>query len=98
MGTSYLFACSKCKYHAEVSDGADCGFLVKTKTMTCNDCKELVDVTVGYHSHVKDKTFDIELGVCPKCKGSNVNKWINPGSCPKCAGAMIRKEAVICWD
>jgi len=98
MGTSYLFVCSKCKYHVEVSGGEDCGFIVKTKTMTCNDCRALVDVSTGHHSHVKDYPFGIDLGVCPKCKGRNVNEWINPGACPKCAGAMIRKDAIVYWD
>ena len=98
MGTSYLFVCSKCNCHAEVSGGEDCGFIVKTKTMTCHDCRALVDVSIGYHSHVEDNPFDIDFGVCPKCKGPNVSEWINPGPCPKCTGVMIRKKAVVNWD
>jgi len=101
MGTTYLFVCDQCKYHSKVSGGEDCGFLVKTKTMVCNDCKTLVDVSTEFHAHVKKKerfTHDIPIGNCPKCQGSNVSEWCNPGPCPKCAGMMVRKEAVANWD
>lgn len=102
MGTSYLFVCDKCKYHAEVSGGEDCGFHIKSHTMTCNDCRSLVDVSIEYHAHLaemaKDNHFDIDFGACPKCKGFNVRKWDNPGPCPKCSGTMIQKHAVCNWD
>lgn len=47
MGTKYSFVCSKCGYYAEVSGGKDGGFISVVRTMVCNKCKELVDVSVG---------------------------------------------------
>ena len=101
MGTKFLFICDACGYKTELSGGKDCGFVAVVQTMTCHDCNELEDVLIGAYGK-EGKTEDIEmnkaLGICPKCKGSNVVQWDKRKSCPKCDGKMIRGEAVALWD
>jgi hypothetical protein len=43
MGITYLFTCQDCNHTAEVSGGPDRGFVAKTETMKCNDCRDLFD-------------------------------------------------------
>ena len=47
MGRLSEFGCEQCGYQAEVSGGEDAGWLILTQTMTCLNCKRVVDVTVG---------------------------------------------------
>jgi hypothetical protein len=47
MGRLFEFGCEQCGYQAEVSGGEDAGWLILTQTMTCLNCKRVVDVTVG---------------------------------------------------
>jgi hypothetical protein len=44
MGRSYYFECSKCGYRATVAGRADGGVSFEVQTITCRDCKELLDV------------------------------------------------------
>ena len=101
MGTTYLFQCNDCGYEAELSGGRDCGFIAVVHTMTCHNCNELVDVVIGAYGK-EGKTEDTEinkaLGLCPKCKGSDVSQWDENKSCPKCDGKMIRGKEVALWD
>ena len=101
MGTKFLFKCDSCNYSAELSGGKDSGFVAFVQTMTCNSCKELVDVLIGAYGK-EGKTEDVEfnkaLGICPKCEGSDVVKWEMGKSCPKCDGKMIRGEVYSLWD
>jgi hypothetical protein len=101
MGTSYLFKCNKCSYEAELSDGKDYGFVAVIETMKCNDCEEMVEVLIGARGE-EGKTGDPEmdkiLGLCPKCKGSNVAKWDQRRSCPKCDGKMQKGKETMLWD
>ena len=77
MATSYLFKCNKCSYEAILSDGKGYGFSAVIETMTCTNCREMVNVLIGARGK-EGKTGDPEtdkiLGLCPKCKGSNVAK------------------------
>jgi Zn finger protein HypA/HybF involved in hydrogenase expression len=101
MGTTYLFQCDVCGYKAELSGGRDSGFVALLQTMTCQKCNELVDVIIGAYGK-EGKTENVEinkaLGLCPKCKGSNVDRWDERKSCPKCDGKMIRGEVASLWD
>ncbi len=50
--------------------------------MTCNDCKELVDVLVS--SRTREATgVDAEIGRCPECGGKV---------------ELDEKSGVTCWD
>jgi hypothetical protein len=46
MGKTYLFACPRCDYRAQVSGRADRGFGLCVETIVCRDCKRLYDVVV----------------------------------------------------
>lgn len=48
MGETFEFKCPYCGYRAEVSGGEDCDMIAVTETMICENCRELVDVEVGY--------------------------------------------------
>jgi len=71
------------------------------QTMTCQSCRRLVDVLIGYQG--KDgpsgnPDYDQDLGVCPRCSGKDVEIWSDPGACPKCDGRMIKGEETLLWD
>ncbi len=101
MGTSYLFKCNKCSYEAMLSDGKGYGFSAVIETMTCTNCREMVNVLIGARGE-EGKTGDPEtdkiLGLCPKCKGSNVAKWDKRRSCSKCNGKMEKGDTIRLWD
>ena len=99
MGASYRFTCA-CGYEADVSGGEDVGFLVRFCTMTCVDCKTLVDVVVGASMPDMPLEDDLEdlVGKCPECKGANVKRWPKSHPCPKCDGRMEQGEFAILWD
>jgi hypothetical protein len=42
MGQLAQFRCDECTYEAEVSGGPDCGFSVRTQTISCATCKQLL--------------------------------------------------------
>jgi len=101
MGKTYLFKCNACGYEANISGGKDCGFIAVVQTMTCHNCNELVDVTIGAEGKegkTDDEELNKELGICPQCKGSNVTQWDKKKSCPKCDGKMIRGKVASLWD
>jgi hypothetical protein len=52
MGRLFEFGCEQCGYQAEVSGGEDAGWLILTQTMTCLDCKRVVDVVAGNRTPV----------------------------------------------
>ena len=67
--------------------------------MTCNDCKELVDVLVS--SRTREATgVDAEIGRCPECESDHVSPCVAPMPCPKCGGKveLDEKGGVTCWD
>ena len=101
MGTKYVFKCNACGYRADVSGGRDCGFVAVVHTMTCHNCNELVDVVIGAEGKegkTEDTEFNKGLGLCPICKGSNVDRWDDEKSCPKCDEKMIRGKMAMLWD
>ena len=86
MGTHYAFCCLGCGYSAEVSGGADCGFIAQTETVICNTCRTVVDVTVGTNSPSQISTD--EFNQCPECEGSDLTPWDESRPCPRCKGTM----------
>lgn len=100
MGRLYEFGCGQCGYQAEVSGGEDAGFLLVTRTMTCLDCKEVVDVVVG-ESQPGSLGSDIHiLGRCPLCRHLRVVPWPNSRPRPKCGGTIKKLDTgrVVFWD
>lgn len=83
MGRLYEFKCEECGYQAEVSGGEDAGWLVVTRSMTCLDCRRVVDVVVG-ESHPGSLGSDAHiLGRCPRCRGRRVVPWGKSRPCPR---------------
>ena len=106
MGQWYLFKCTKCDYRVESSGELDYGMQAVVRPFICNDCKEVVDVTVGEYGQVLDKNnppeFDSEdFYICPICKGENLTVWYpRYRKCPKCGGWMKRDndKPIVLWD
>ena len=95
MGTCYIHTCNKCGYEVSVSGGDDVGMHVRTRTMTCQQCKEVVDVAIG-PSH---GTKVIEgCGECSQCGSKAVVRWEQSKPCPKCDGQMVKGEPSALWD
>jgi hypothetical protein len=99
MGAKYVYTC-RCGYESEVSGQEDMGFAVRTQTMICADCKEVVDVVIG--APMPDIPLDDEIkdiiGKCSTCKGIHVTKWPESQPCPKCNSSMEQGEMTILWD
>ena len=72
MGSKSGYRCRGCGYEAIVSGGPDIGMVIRTQTMTCLDCRELVDVITGFHF---ENERDDDIGRCPKCKGRRLKEW-----------------------
>ena len=103
MGTSYDHVCGDCGYKAHVCGERSVGFVAVLETMTCNDCKDLVDVLVDIRmcrGTGVDPEIEEERGRCPKCKSDAVSPCVVPMPCPKCGGLVARDEngGVTCWD
>lgn len=102
MGHSYIFNCPECSYSAEVSDGLDYGWFAVIRTMTCRDCRELVEVCIGKNGLIGptgDPEYDRKIGICPECKGDNVQPWPDSHPCPRCEGSMTTDGVItILWD
>jgi hypothetical protein len=51
-----------------VSGGRDVGMVAVVRTMTCNDCKEVVDVLIGRYGEsgpIGDPDYDADLNIFP---------------------------------
>jgi len=82
IGKQFEFRCLSCGYRVEVSGGEDCGMVAVTRTMTCNDCQELVDVQVGFTAPSPYRKSDKCIGRCPRCGSTNVTPWGKGRPCP----------------
>ena len=99
MGTLKTYECNKCDYSVHISCGFDKGMIVKTNTMLCERCEEIVDIVTEYWTDVKpDKNI---VGRCPKCNSSKfIKQWDNKNRpCPKCKGELEESNLMIShWD
>jgi len=102
MGEKFNFTCPGCGHTALVSGGRDMGMMAVVRTMTCEDCKELIDVRIGRYGKdgpTGDPNCDKDLDICPVCRGHNVCPWPSRHPCPQCGGAMTKDDdATILWD
>lgn len=99
MGTMYRFWCPGCRYRAQVSGGDDAGLLVRTTTISCDDCHKLYDietrkVVVTAQTRI-DRSYPVQ---CPKDPRHTVHLWRHPGPCPRCGETMEQGEMVMLWD
>ena len=100
MGARYTYQCDKCYYSAHISAGQDMGMMVKTNTLVCEKCKEVVDViTESWTDVTSDESV---IGKCPNCNFSeNLKEWDSKKCpCPKCNGPMqvSPDEEITMWD
>ena len=100
MGTRFEFICNACNYAASVSGGYDVGMDIKTKTMVCVDCCEVVDVYMGPvdPEFLKNEKYLKGIKTCPKCGGMSLKPWTNFRRCPKCGSKMKKGDMIILWD
>lgn len=101
MGSLIAFTCDACGYAAQVAGGKDRGMVAVVETMTCGDCRGLVDVLIGEFGHeasTDDQERDEDLGVCPSCRSSQVVPWSKSRPCPRCGSSMTKGERVASWD
>ena len=102
MGSWNKYDCPNCDYSATVSGGRDGGMVAVVETMTCMDCKELFDISIGFQGTVGPSgkpDVDKDMNKCPECRGENLKKWTRRAPCPKCGKKMISDDTVdILWD
>lgn len=93
MGVINRVGC-ECGYSALVSAQRDAGTRSVTETVTCRDCRELVDVMVA----VVGSDDPTPLRRCPRCQGARLAAWTPGGDCPRCAEPMRDPVPVGSWD
>jgi hypothetical protein len=98
MGTWSLFTCHQCGYEAKVSGRPDMGMFVRTRTITCRDCKELYDVAVAKRSMDGPVGFRDVAPRCPRSETHSWEPWHSPGPCPRCGEIMDRGKGGVFWD
>ena len=100
MGTFRTYKCNKCDYSAHISGGADAGMTIKTNSMLCQHCKEVVDVVTEYWTKIKP--FNSDIGKCPLCDSEEyLKEWNNKNRpCPMCDGRLEEdlEEDLTMWD
>jgi predicted RNA-binding Zn-ribbon protein involved in translation (DUF1610 family) len=100
MGMKCDVVCPACGYRAHVSGGPDGGFVGMTQTISCNDCRELCDVSVGTVSKYERKVTSKKKPRCPVSAKHVWQEWTHPGPCPKCGTTMNHDPNgnVTMWD
>lgn len=104
MGTQFEFTCQQCDYVAQVSGGADFGFVVETQTVFCFTCDELRDIVTRYRSVEQMSPRDRaeldqnRLNRCPRCKEEELAAWNDGDPCPRCNGEVVRTRFIMDWD
>ncbi len=91
VGTQYKFKCMRCGYETIVAGERSIGMFAVIQTMTCNDCRELVDVLIGFFGDdgpSGNPENDEMLNTCPECNGKKVTVWPKSKPCPRCKGVM----------
>lgn len=100
MGCLVQYDCTNpaCGYTVQFSAGVEEGFLVVVRSMTCLDCRELVDVVIGE----RRKKFEPDPvdPKCPECKSRNLKKFhAGRSRCPKCRSRLKENQEYFgFWD
>jgi hypothetical protein len=99
MGCRFRFSCPACGFSAEVSGGADGGFVHITTTIVCDDCKTLHDITTEYvDGSEESKLWKKPVFRCPRSAKHGIREWKDGDPCPKCGGKMENEGATTLWD
>jgi hypothetical protein len=103
VGTTLGYICTKCEHAFESSDGKDRGFLMEAQSMTCGDCRDVVDVVIRPTESARGEMRSQLLtcaGLCPECDGTNLTAWDSSKPCPKCGGPVVidPEGAETLWD
>lgn len=97
MGTWRKSQCDKCGYEAIASGGTDCGFDVRVVTISCTECREILDAPVGTPLE-NEATVLRRRPRCPRNRSHHVQRW-GPGEpCPRCGAAMKTGDYAALWD
>jgi hypothetical protein len=94
MGTLYQFTCAACGYTTEASGGSDRGIREAVQTVSCQDCREIFDATLGRADSRRGRTE-------PKCERNpshRVVPWTHGGPCPVCNATMPPGVEYALWD
>jgi hypothetical protein len=102
MGSRYEFQCAGCGYTAVVSGGPDFGFFLKTQTVYCATCRELIDVpTKDWSKEVlNEQDLDGTLIMrCCRCGNHGLDFWCHDDPCPRCGGVVVDSgRQIVLWD
>jgi hypothetical protein len=106
MGMLSRVTCTSCGYEAEVSGGPDCGMKVEVHTVSCRECRVLVDVLVAKLPRRDDDqpvvNYDPPMVKvrprCPRSAKHHIELWSIGGPCPSCNAAITDSEPVALWD
>ena len=97
MGALYQFTCGKCGYTAEASGGQDRGMRIEVQTVSCAECKALVDVVVRQDADAVPKPRAARP-VCPENRKHRVTRWTDGDPCPRCGEPMPPGVSIALWD
>lgn len=99
MGRLSALKCPKCDYRATVCGGPDVGLTCATVTISCSECRELMDVVSAERASASSQLAEVPV-VCRNDAGHVSSLWRFPGPCPRCAEIMQRDRAagVAIWD
>lgn len=95
MGACYQFTCAACGYTAEVSGGLDSGMMNRAATISCADCRELMDVDIGPVVAEEGRRRRARCEVDPAHRS---RRWNAGGPCPRCGAPVERGPLTLLWD
>ena len=98
MGTRYQFSCGACGFDVETSGGFDIGMVAATQTISCQDCRSLVDVHAGDAPTTTPEDVATMALCCPESPRHKVAHWNHPDPCPKRGKTMTRGPSTMLWD
>ena len=100
LGSTYKFTCPGCGYTVEVGGGKQFGKMTATITISCETCKQLLDIVLSEPAiKVAEPSWKPPKRiVCLECNRDLTDFWEYPDNCPKCGRRMDKGEKVATWD
>lgn len=106
MGTHFRYLCPQCQYQTQISGDFDRGFELHTATVSCAQCREVMDVALereiwgaAVSAQMQgEATPSLSAALeCKKEKAHEVRLW--EGHCPRCGEELVRDPSfVFDWD